>query len=74
MNVTKTKYRTPKVYYEVEPVFYCRRCLSLRVVNVGTQEDLLFCDDCNSTDITTADVRDWEQKYISRYGNKFLKN
>ena len=73
MGTIKKKYKTPRIYYEIEPVYYCKQCLSLRIMGVGNQEDLIFCDDCNSTDIGTADVRDWEQKYITKYGINFLK-
>ena len=73
MKVKRTKYRTPKVYYEVDPVYYCKQCLSLRIMGVGTHEDLIFCDECNSTDIALADIRDWEQKYKAKYGINYLK-
>jgi hypothetical protein len=50
-----------KIDYEEEPIWYCRSCLSMRILNSsGTDEDFLedptpcSCDDCGSTDIAVT--------------------
>lgn len=57
--------------YNEEPVFYCRNCLSLKIRDVKHIDNSEYCDDCGSTDIETANIKDWEAMYISRYGHKF---
>ena len=37
--------------YNLEPVLYCKHCLSLKVLSVPKMEDSDYCDDCGSTDI-----------------------
>ena len=37
--------------YNSIPVLYCKRCLSIKVMNISIIEDLDYCDDCGSTDI-----------------------
>jgi hypothetical protein len=56
--------------YNDEPVHYCKQCLSLKIKIVGKFD---FCDDCGSTDITTAHVDDWDKLYQERYGETFLE-
>lgn len=55
--------------YNREPVYYCKECLSLKVRDV---EDLMFCDDCGSTDIGETDIFTWEQMVKER--DEKLKN
>lgn len=56
--------------YNKEPVYYCSHCLSLKIRDVNGVE---FCDDCNSTDIETSSISDWEEKYDKQYGHKFIQ-
>ena len=46
--------------YNNEPVYYCRHCLSLKIKVVGGYD---FCDECGSTNITTAHIEDCEKLY-----------
>lgn len=55
--------------YNAEPVFYCTKCLSLRVLSLD--EYLDYCDDCGSTDIATTDIFTWRKMYKDRYGRDF---
>lgn len=57
--------------YNDEPVFYCKHCLSLKIRDVGLP-DLLYCDDCGSTDVESTSIEEWERKYKEKYGFKFL--
>lgn len=57
--------------YNSEPVFYCKHCLSLKVIVFNENED--YCDDCGNTDIASASVEEWDKLYEEKYGSKFLK-
>lgn len=54
--------------YNNEPVYYCQRCLSLRVKIFNSQD---YCDDCGGTDILTTDIDTWKDLYKERYGEEF---
>lgn len=58
-----------KVDYNEEPVVYCSNCLSLKIRDVDGVE---YCDECGCTDTSEANIKDWENLYEQRYGNKFL--
>lgn len=55
--------------YNEEPVFYCSRCLSLKVMD---SEGILYCDECGNTEISQANIYDWENIYEAKYEDKFL--
>lgn len=57
--------------YNEEPVKYCAKCYSLRVVYEETI-DAEYCDDCGSSDILEAPIEVWEKKFENRYGHKFI--
>ena len=56
--------------FNEEPVYYCAHCLSLKIREVNGLE---FCDNCNSTDIETSSLQEWEEKYEQQYGHKFIQ-
>lgn len=56
--------------YDKEPVFYCKRCLSLNIK--GYDDELLYCDECGSTDIDTALIHDWMKLYKDRYNEYYI--
>lgn len=47
-----------KEEYNDEPVVYCARCHSLRILRFGTT-DLSYCDECGSTDMITAHITEY---------------
>lgn len=53
------------------PVYYCRKCLSLKIRDVEHIEDSEYCDECGSTDIEQANIEDWDAMYVARYGHHF---
>lgn len=60
------------VDYDEEPVEYCSKCFSLKIVH----ENLInsdCCMDCGSTDMAMTDIHTWERLYEKRYGRKFVK-
>lgn len=61
-----------KDVYDAIPVYYCKQCLSLRIMDVPGIEDTDFCDNCNSTNIEQTDIQTWERLYQERYGRKYL--
>ena len=61
-----------KKEYDREPVYYCKHCLSLKIMGVEGNSNSDFCDDCGSTDIGTCDIEEWENLYKNRYWCNFI--
>lgn len=57
--------------YNKEPVYYCKQCMSLRIMSLD--DTTCFCDECGSTEIDQTDITSWEKMYEEEYGEKFLK-
>lgn len=58
--------------FDSEPVTYCARCYSLKIVH----EDSIgmdCCEDCGSSDLKTSSFEEWEKLYKERYGHKFVE-
>lgn len=51
--------------YNDEDVFYCSHCLSL---NIRYIDDIDYCEDCGSTDISTGSIFVWENLCKNKYG------
>lgn len=62
-----------KVNYNDEPVFYCKSCLSLKIMSIPSMDDSEYCDECSSTDIGQCNIEEWEQMYKQRYGHSYLE-
>lgn len=62
-----------KEEHNSEPVFYCRKCLSLKIRDVEHINESEYCDECGSTDIAQTNIEDWENLYKTRYGHSFLE-
>ena len=62
--------RPLKEEYDKEPVFYCKKCLSLAIKRLHNILD--YCDNCGSTEIDETDIHTWEKLYVNKYGVKFL--
>lgn len=54
--------------YNSEDVFYCKNCLSLRIM---TFENNDYCDICGCTDIESTDIESWKEMYKTKYGKEF---
>lgn len=63
---------TTQEEYNNIPVYYCKHCLSLKIMDAGLP-DLLYCDDCSSAEVLSTHIQDWEDKYKQKYGFKFLE-
>lgn len=62
--------RPLKEEYDKEPVYYCKKCLSLSIKTLHNVLD--YCDTCGSTEIGEVNIHDWEKMYINKYGVKYL--
>lgn len=54
--------------YDEEPVYYCKRCLSLAIKSVGKFD---YCDKCGGTDVDVTDIHTWQEMYKEKYGKEF---
>ena len=61
------------VDYNDEPVFFCTKCLSLRIRSISGLEDSEYCDDCGSTNIDKCDIFEWENKYKALYRRRYIE-
>lgn len=50
------------INYDDEPVEYCSRCYSLKIVHEDSI-DADCCMECGSTDISSASIDTWEKLY-----------
>ena len=60
-----------KEEYNSIPVYYCKKCLSLRVLALTESTD--YCDECGCTDIGTTDIETWKSLYLKKYNKPFSK-
>lgn len=61
------------VDYNLDPVFYCRNCLSLKIRTVPGLKGAEFCDECNSANVGQCSIDEWKVLYKARYGFDFLE-
>lgn len=59
--------------YDDEPVYYCRRCLSLKICQLPMSETLSYCEECGTTDIAESSFEEWDMLYLERYGHHYLE-
>lgn len=57
--------------YNNEPVYYCKNCLSLRIMDLN--DKISFCDRCGSTEIGTCHIDEWKKLYKKKYGREYIK-
>ena len=72
---TKTK-SCVKEEYDNIPVYYCKSCLSLRVMSIRDSSDssMNYCDECGNTEIGETSIQEWEEMYKRKYGFDYLNN
>jgi hypothetical protein len=71
--ILKTKIKMDRDSYDDEPVYYCRRCLSLRIGQVPMVTDKSYCEDCGTIDIAITSFEQWDEMYVERYGHHFME-
>ena len=59
--------------YNDEPVFYCEKCMSLRIRFVNGLSNSEYCDNCGSTEINQSNIEDWRQQFKNKYGYDHLE-
>lgn len=57
--------------WDSNPVYYCTECLSLAIS--GEIEGCEYCQKCGSPEIAQDNIQHWEDKYIKRFGHKYLE-
>lgn len=70
---TKSQYTQHQNQYNNEPVYYCTRCLSLKIMSVPGMDNSDYCEDCGGADIASCTIEEWEKKYEEKYGHKFIE-
>jgi hypothetical protein len=65
------KVRWSKEDYNREPVYYCKKCLSLVIMAYNESGISEYCNDCGSTDIATTSINEWQALYRAKYGKEF---
>lgn len=58
--------------YDEEPVYYCKRCLSLNIRQILYVANMDYCEDCGAVDIGTASIEEWDNLYKEKYGISFM--
>lgn len=54
------------------PVFYCNKCLSLKILNEDKNDFYsCYCGDCGCVDISLSHVYQWIKKYKERYNKNY---
>lgn len=59
--------------YDDEPVYYCKRCLSLNIKEMPFFKDASYCAECTNTDIGIASIDEWKELYRKKYGHDFVE-
>lgn len=65
------KVKWTKEDYNKEPVFYCKKCLSLAIIAYNEAGIEQYCNSCGSIDIATTSIEDWQTKYKERYNKEY---
>lgn len=67
---------TKKQDYNNVPIFFCKSCIKIKIKEVDLNKSkgtkVSYCGDCGSTDIDESHITEWEERYVDRYGKKFL--
>ena len=58
--------------YDDEPVHYCDRCLSLKVMYLDEDSDDTYCGDCGCTEIKETNIHVWKNMYKNKYKHNYL--
>ena len=60
--------------YDTVPVYYCSRCLSLKILRFDDSDDPndCYCEKCGCTNIKEAPIEKWEEMYTNRYKKPYI--
>lgn len=59
--------------YNDDPVYYCKRCLSLNIKDMPFSKDICYCADCTNADIGTTSIEEWLEMYKKKYGHEHIE-
>ena len=62
-----------KKSYNDDPVYYCKRCLSLSIKQMPHVKGQDYCAECGTTDIGNTDIEEWKEMYKKKYGHDFVQ-
>lgn len=55
-----------------DSVYYCRRCLSLGIVEMPFMQGQSYCRHCGAVDVGVAPTfEEWEDMYKEKYGHAY---
>lgn len=60
-----------KEEYNSVPVYYCKDCLSLTIVE--EIEGVPSCSKCNNANIGTTSIEEWNEMFFKKYGYHYLE-
>ena len=58
--------------YDEEPVYYCKRCLSLNIRPIPDLDGQDYCAECGTTDVGSANIEEWKKLYRKKYGRDYV--
>lgn len=61
-----------KQSYDDEPVYYCKRCLSLNIKQMPFVPDQDYCANCGTAEIGTTTIEEWNEMYKKKYGHEHI--
>ena len=59
--------------YDDDPVYYCKRCLSLSIKDVPFVKDKCYCTECTNADIGVTSIEEWKEMYRKKYGHDYIE-
>ena len=59
--------------YDSIPVYYCKNCLSLRILDIDAMEECDYGDECGSTEIAKSTIDEQESLYKEKYKHKYVE-
>ena len=62
-----------KESYDDDPVYYCKRCLSLCICQMPFVKNQDYCEDCGAVDIGTTSIEEWQKLYKNKYGHDHIE-
>ncbi len=62
-----------RVDYDDEPVYYCKRCLSLNIRQIPMLEGQYYCAECGTVELDTATIDEWKELYRKKYGKDYIE-
>ena len=59
--------------YDDEPVYFCKRCLSLNIRELPIIRYQDYCADCGTADVGIASIEEWKKMYKEKYGHDYIE-